>query len=102
MAVFREFVALTAVERLPLLNKLDELLRGKVNTVAEVTLAANQTTTTVADELVSPNSHIALTPMTATAAAESPWISSQGSGTYTLSHANSGQSDRTYRVNVTG
>ena len=106
MAVFREFIALTSVERVPLLNKLDELLKGKVNTVGEVTLTASQATTVITDELVSPNSHISLEPTTSNAAAEKAagtmWVSTYGEGTYTITHANNAQTDRTFRVAITG
>lgn len=104
MAVFREFIAATTLERIPLLNKLDELLKGKLNTVEEITLTENQATTTITDELVSPNSHVSLSPTTANAATAlaTTYISTYGDGSYTITHTNNAQTDRTFRVTVTG
>lgn len=105
-AIFREFIALARAEPQEMREKVNELLRGKLNTVEEITLTANQASTTITDELVSPNSHISLEATTANAAAEKAagtmWVSTYGDGTYTVTHANNAQADRTFRVNVTG
>lgn len=106
MASFREFIALVLPSDIRLQDKINELLRGKLNTVAEITLTASQASTVITDELVGPSSQISLEPTTANAAAEKAagamWVSTYGNGSYTVTHANAASTDRTFRVNVTG
>jgi predicted lipoprotein with Yx(FWY)xxD motif len=91
---------------------LNGALQGKLNCLFECTLAAGATTTTFTEddtpgvEKVGPESHIDPEPLTANAAAEkaggSFWVSARDNGTITFTHANNGQTDRTFRCSVTG
>lgn len=89
-------------------RKLQRLYRGKHRVASHnaVTLDAGATTTTLMDELITAESMISLAPLTANAAAA--WAT-----TYTLAaditpgqaiitHANNGQTDRTFRYTVHG
>ena len=75
---------------------------GKLNCVAELTLTANTTTTTLTDARISPQSHINLAPLSANAAAEHWWVSAQDNGTATITHANAATTDRTFNVLIIG
>lgn len=81
-----------------------QLTQGRSNAVGEVTLRANQATTVVTKSVhraavnVSADSEVFLTPRTANAAAAVPttYISAVGQGTFTITHANNAQVDKTY------
>lgn len=91
---------------------INSIRAGKLNNLFEVTLTAGTTTTTVtgADtqgvEKVGPDSQILPMPLTANAASElaagTLWVSAQGNGTVTFTHANAGSVDRTFRCSITG
>lgn len=85
---------------------LRNLVDGKVNCLGDVTLAANQSTTTVNDPRAGPESWIWPMPKTANAATElgngTLYISGQDNGAFTITHANNGQTDRTFRYVVLG
>jgi 2-keto-3-deoxy-L-rhamnonate aldolase RhmA len=80
----------------------------KWNASGQITLRANQTTTTVTKAIspgafnVAVGDEIMLSPRTANAAAAlaTTWISAVGQGTYTLTHASNGQTDKTYGYGV--
>ncbi len=83
-----------------------QLVQGRSNAVGEVTLRANQTTTVVTKLVhpaavnVSTESEIFLSPRTANASAEvgngTIRVSAIGQSTFTLTHANNAQTDRTF------
>ncbi len=75
-----------------------ELKSGKSNNTGEVTLATAATTTAVTDSNVGVNTVILLMPKTANAAGAvaTTYVSSQGDQTFTLTHANNAQADRTF------
>ncbi len=80
-------------------------LNGANRTVGEVTLEANETTTTVINAYVTEASHITFEPLTANAAAElgngTAYISTRTSGTsFVITHANSAQADRTFTYSI--
>ena len=79
---------------------------GKINATLCVTLTANQSTTAVSDARLGSNSFIGFCPLTVNAAAEigagTLYVSSQGKKTATLTHANNGQTDRTFRLLIIG
>ena len=85
---------------------LQGLMRGKLNSLGDVTLTASSATTVVADPLAGPDSVILWMPTTANAAAEigagGMYVSSRGDGTFTITHANNAQNDRTFRYVVFG
>ena len=75
-----------------------QLAQGRSNAVGQVTLAAGATTTTVNAVLCASESFPFLTPLTANAAAAlaDTYVSSVNNGTFTLTHANNAQTDRTF------
>ena len=73
---------------------------GKTDAATEVTLSASSATTVVINTRVSDSSVILFMPTTANAAAEvangTMYVSSRGNQTFTITHANNAQSDRTF------
>lgn len=98
----REFRTGDTNQPFDLQRLFESLLAGKTNTVAEVTLTASSTSTVVGDELVSPQSIVILSPSTASAAAVSPFVSSYGTETFTITHTSSIAVDMTVRYAVIG
>jgi hypothetical protein len=74
------------------------ILEGLTSTAAEVTLTANAASTVVTAYACSTTSHITLTPLTANAAAAltTTYISARGKNTFTITHANNAQIDKTF------
>ena len=87
-------------------NALNELAGGKINATATVTLTANAASTVVTDMFVGPDAKIIFEPQTANAAAEiaagTMYTSSKGQQTFTITHANNTQTDRTFGYVVAG
>lgn len=79
-------------------NAINLLIDGKMNAYGAFTLAASTTTTVVTDLRSGPDSIILFTPMTANAAGavSTTFISTRAKQSFTLTHANNSQSDRTY------
>ncbi len=85
---------------------------GKINCLFEVTMTAGAGKTKVTEAThpgaarIGPNSHLDPEPLTATAATEKVngtfRVSARDNGTCTFVHANSGVTDRTFRVSITG
>jgi len=79
---------------------INNIIDGRTENYGEVTLRANEATTTVATSglVVSENSTLILTPRTANAAAAlaTTYVSTKGNGTFTLTHANNAQADKTF------
>jgi hypothetical protein len=77
---------------------INELFQGRSNAVGTVTLTANQATTVVVADNCGDESQVFLSPKTANAAAAlaTTYITSIGNGTFTITHANNAQTDRTY------
>ena len=79
---------------------LQQLAAGRSNAAGSVTLAAGATSTIVKAENCAPQSAVFLFPKTANAAAAlvagSTFISSVGKQSFTISHANNGQTDRSF------
>lgn len=67
---------------------VNELVRGRTNSVGTVTLTNGVATTTVEDEDVSPTSRIFLSPQTSAAAGENWWIDNVTFGSFRINHAN--------------
>ncbi len=73
------------------------IMNGKINVTGTVSLTANQTTTTVMDTRVGPNSFVHLMPTTTNAGGEVGWwISSRDKQEFTITHANDARTDRTF------
>ena len=79
---------------------LQQLAAGRSNAAGSVTLAAGAASTTVSAENCAPQSAVFLFPKTANAgaaiAAGSLFISSVGKQSFTISHANNAQTDRSF------
>lgn len=82
----------------------NNLLRGKLNVVTSVTLAASVTSTDINDPRIGADSWIGLTPRTAHAAAAlgTTYVSTKGKQTATITHASNAQTDRTFDVVILG
>lgn len=85
---------------------ISELASGRSNAVGSVTLTANTTTTTVTDSNFASGSVPKLEPTTANAAAErgngTMYISARANGSFTITHANNAQTDRTFIYAIQG
>lgn len=83
------------------------LLQGKLNIVQSVTLTNSATSTTVADPLCTPSSHIVFDPLSSDAAAElaagTLYVAEadRTSGSFIITHS-SGTSTRSYRYTLIG
>jgi hypothetical protein len=79
---------------------LRELAQGRSNATGTVTLAPNAGSTTVTAVTCATGATVMLTPTTADAAAEikngTLWISAVGNQSFTITHANNAQADRTF------
>lgn len=75
-----------------------QMIRGRSNAVGSVTLTANAASTTVSFVNCSQDSQIFLSPKTANAAAAlaTTYISSVGNKSFTIAHANTATTDRTF------
>lgn len=85
---------------------INQLLVGKLNINATLTLATSATTTTLTDARIGPNSALLLTPTTANAAGEigagTIYVSARSKGSATFTHASNSEADRTYTVTIIG
>ena len=109
MSVPRTYVPPTEEKDLrKVILAIQQLAAGRSNATGLVTLAASTTTTTVSPadpvhagaQTVAPQSAVFLFPKTAHAAAELAaggcYISAVGKQTFTVTHANNAQTDRTF------
>ena len=83
-----------------------EVHQGKLANTGSVTLTANVASTTVTDARAGAVSFIGFMPRTANAAAElgagTMYVATQGKQTFTITHANNAQTDRTFRYCLLG
>lgn len=83
---------------------INNVFAGRIGLAGEFTLNAGVTSTTIIDNRVTTNSHISYSPNTANASAEigagTIYISTYANGSFTVTHANSAQTDRTFRYTV--
>lgn len=81
-----------------------ELAQGRSNAHGEVTLRANQTTTTVTAQTCGLDSHPKWSPMTANAAVadQTMYCSAVNRGSFVLTHASNAQTDKTFRWSIQG
>ncbi len=79
---------------------IQQLAAGRSNAVGTVTLAIGSTTTVVADKNCAAGSTPLFTPTTANAAAEvgngTMFVSAVANGSFTITHANSATTGRTF------
>ncbi len=91
-----------------LVRSIRMLFQGKMNCTGSVTLTAGATSTVLADPRLTVDSVLAFDPMTANAAAELAagtlytLTANRNNGTWTLTHANAGTTDRTFRYAILG
>jgi hypothetical protein len=80
---------------------INNLLNKRMDAVGEVTLTANAASTAVTDNRVIKNSAVVFTPLTANAAAAigTTYVAEAdyATGSFTITHANNAQTDRTFR-----
>jgi hypothetical protein len=85
-----------------------QVRRGKMDAITELTLTANAATSTLAWKGLSPQSVVVFDPKTANAAAELAagtmyvLTANRGNDTWTVTHANNAQADRTFQVAIIG
>ncbi len=83
-------------------------MRGKINALANLTLTTSSATTVFTDALLSPDSAVFFDPTTANAATElyggTMYVltANRGDGSWTVTHANNANADRTFRVVILG
>ena len=79
-------------------NAVNELLKGRANNIGVVTLTAGTTTTSVVDTRIKSQMKVFLSPRTANAAAAitNAYVSAVADGGFTLTHSNTGATDRTF------
>ena len=80
---------------------VNNILQGKLNATATVTLTNSATTPTVTDYRVSGDSVILFMPTTSDAATENLWVSARSKNSFTITHA-SASTTRTYAYAVIG
>jgi hypothetical protein len=89
-----------------LILSLQQLAAGRSNAVGTVTLTANAATTTVDDANCAAASVPVLVPATANASAEigagTIYISAVANKSFTITHANNAQTDRTFLYALQG
>lgn len=83
---------------------INELLKGRANNVGEVTLTANDTTTTTTDTRIKSQMKIFLQPRTANAAGAmtNVYVSTVADGSFILTHSNTATVDRTFDYVIHG
>lgn len=90
-------------------DKINQIARGRLDSAGEVTLTAGAASTVVDTDgalFTHSGSAVLLSPLTAHAAAEmgagTLYVSSRSNGSFTLTHANNAQTDRTFTYVVLG
>lgn len=85
---------------------IQQLAAGRSNGVGSVTLTVNVATTTVTDMNCAVGSTVLFTPTTANAAAEigngTMYLSTVANGSFTVTHANSATTGRTFKYAIVG
>ena len=83
---------------------VQELARGRNNAVGTFTLTTSATTTAVTSINCGAGSTVLIQPTTANAAAAltTTFIGTVANGSFTVTHANNAQTDRTYRYAISG
>jgi LDH2 family malate/lactate/ureidoglycolate dehydrogenase len=83
---------------------IQQLAAGRSNATGTVTLTESATTTAVTDANFAAGSTVMLTPTTSNAAAAlgTTYVSARANGSFTLTHANNSQTDRTFLYAIQG
>lgn len=77
-------------------------MNGKTNNTGSVTLRASNTTTTLNDERLGFDSVVLLSPLTANAAAQSPYISTKAKGSVVITHTSVAKADLNFDYIIVG
>jgi hypothetical protein len=77
-------------------------MNGKTNNTGTVTLTASTTTTTLNDERLGFDSVILLSPLTANAAAQNPYISTKAKGSVVITHTSVASADLNFDYIIVG
>lgn len=89
-----------------LVRSIRDLFEGRTNAMGTFTCTVNEATTTVSHPNVGAESRIMITPTTANAAAEygagTVYVSAKALGSFTVTHANSGTTERTFDYAIQG
>lgn len=89
-----------------LADRINQILKGKINSVSDCTLVASTVLTTLTDARIGANSFINFMPQTADAAAElksgNMYVSSRGKGTANITHTSTATTDRAFTYAVLG
>lgn len=87
-----------------IVRSIRDLFEGRSNAAGSFTLTASTTTTTVTATNCSSSSTIFFSPTTANAAAEIAaggcYVSAKAQGSFTVTHANNGQTDRIFDYRI--
>ena len=81
---------------------VNNLAAGKSNNTGNVTLTASSTTTTLNDERLGFDSGILLSPLTANAAAQNPYISTKAKGSVVITHTSVASADLNFDYIIVG
>ena len=81
---------------------VNNAVNGKTNNTGSVTLAASSTTTTLNDERLGFDSVILLSPLTANAAAQNPYISTKAKGSVVITHTSVASTDLNFDYIIVG
>lgn len=96
--------ALTERNPVRILQAIRDLFAGRSNAVNSFTLTASTTTTTVTAPNMSVDTHITFSPRTSNAAAAlaTTYVSAKAQGSFTVTHANTATTDRTFDYHAFG
>ncbi len=85
-------------------DRINNMLRGRLNVTLALTLTANAASTTITDARLGFFSAILFSPLTANAAAAigTTYVSSQNNGSAVITHANNAQTDRSFTLVIVG
>ena len=81
---------------------VNNTMNGKTNNTGSVTLTASTTTTTITDERLGFDSVILLSPLTANAASQAPYISSKLKGSVVITHTSVASTDLNFDYIIVG
>lgn len=89
-------------------DAFETVRKGKLDCIGEVTLTAGAASTTYQHHLLAAGGYIGFDPLSANAAAElaagTMYVleANRSTGSYVITHANNGQTDRKFRVAILG
>ena len=89
-----------------IVERVNNILQGRLNVTLPLSLTASSSTTIVTDARIGAFSSLLFCPLTANAALEiaagTLFVSEQKSGSATITHANNAQADRTFSLVILG